>query len=276
MQAEQLLRAGNLDECLAELQKQVRSDPSNAKLRVFLFQVYCVRGEWEKALTQLNVAGELDAANLLMVQVYRPALMCEALRAEVFAGGRTPLVFGEPPQWIGLLIQANQHVAQRNYRAAQELREQAFEAAPAAAGSIDGKPFTWIADADTRLGPVLEAIIDGKYYWVPFTCIRQVRFEAPANLRDTVWALGQFIWSNGGDSIGLIPTRYPGSEADPDAAVQMARLTKWIECEGSTFIGQGQRMLATDAGEFMLLDVRRLMIGPDAESRGGDVAGGGA
>ena len=275
MQAEQLLRAGDLDGCLAELQKQVRSDPSNAKLRVFLFQVYCVQGEWEKALTQLNVAGELDAGTLLMAQVYRPALVCEALRAEIFAGGRTPLVFGEPPEWIGLLIGANQLVAQRKYVAAKELRDKAFDAAPGTVGNVDGKAFAWIADADTRLGPVLEAIIDGKYYWVPFACIRLIRLEPPSSLRDMVWVQAQFTWSNGGDSVGLIPTRYAGSESETDAAVKMSHITTWLECEGGTFIGRGQRMLATDAGEFMLLDVRRLVIGPEMESDA-DAARGGA
>jgi protein involved in temperature-dependent protein secretion len=31
-----------------------------------------------------------------------------------------------------------------------------------------GNLFAWLADADVRLGPVLEAIVDGKYYWIPF------------------------------------------------------------------------------------------------------------
>ena len=35
-------------------------------------------------------------------------------------------------------------------------------------GSLNGQPFEWVADADSRLGPVMEAIINGRYYWVPF------------------------------------------------------------------------------------------------------------
>ena len=35
------------------------------------------------------------------------------------------------------------------------------------AAPIDGKAFAWMADADMRLGPVLEAVINGRYYWVP-------------------------------------------------------------------------------------------------------------
>src|SRR5690606_40769521 len=60
----------------------------------------------------------------------------------------------------------------------------AFEAAPASAGMLDGKPFEWIADADMRLGPVIEAIINGKYFWLPFASVARLDLEAPADLRD--------------------------------------------------------------------------------------------
>ena len=35
--------------------------------------------------------------------------------------------------------------------------------------------FEWIADADDRLGPVLEAIVNGRYYWVPFERVRRIQ-----------------------------------------------------------------------------------------------------
>ena len=96
---------------------------------------------------------------------------------------------------------------------AQQVRDEAFEAAPATHGVIDDQPFEWIADADARLGPMLEAIVNGRYYWVPFDRIREIRIEAPADLRDAVWTPAYFTWANGGETVGLIPTRYPGTEA---------------------------------------------------------------
>jgi type VI secretion system protein ImpE len=74
MQSEQSLHQGNPEEALTHLQAQVRKEPANSKLRVFLFQLLAVLGRWERALNQLNVAGELDNANLLMVQTYREAI----------------------------------------------------------------------------------------------------------------------------------------------------------------------------------------------------------
>ncbi|MBN2271783.1 MAG: hypothetical protein JXN61_14285 [Sedimentisphaerales bacterium] len=258
MRAEELAQAGQLSEALTALEAQVRADPTDAKLRVFLFQLLSVLGDWERAINQLNVAAELDAINLLMAHAYRPALNCEALRTQIFAGNRSPLVLGEPTEWVGWLIQANQLVAEEKYRAAQELREKALDAAPAIPGTINGDDFEWIADADSRLGPVLEAIVDGKYYWVPFTAVKQIRIEAPASLRDLVWTSVHFTWTNGGEAGGLIPARYIGSESSRDDTLKLARKTEWVELPGSTSLGLGQRLLATDQDDFPLLEIREI------------------
>ena len=68
MLAQQLINEGNLPAALTALQETVRNDPSNAKHRVFLFQLLTVLGNWPRALTQLDVAGKLDATTMPMVQ----------------------------------------------------------------------------------------------------------------------------------------------------------------------------------------------------------------
>ena len=187
MSAEQSLKEGKVDEALADLKDQVRKDPADPKLRTFLFQMLTVVGDWGRALNQLKVVGEMDETALPMLQTYREAIQCEVLRKKVFAGETTPLVFGEPEEWIALLIESlNQFVAGR-YKEAAGLRDQAFEAAPTTTGTIDDQAFEWIADADPRLGPVLEAVVNGRYYWIPFHRIREIRLEEPEDLRDMVW-----------------------------------------------------------------------------------------
>lgn len=266
MRAEESFQVGRLEEALADLETEIRRAPDDAKLRVFLFQLLCVLGQWNRALTQLNVAGELDAETLAMVHTYRTALQCEAHRKEVFAGTQTPLLFGEPERWMGLLTEAMRLTADGHFEQSQELRTQALDAAPTSQGVIDGHAFDWIADMDSRLGPMLEAIVDGKYYWIPFGRIREMRVDEPADLRDVVWMPARFVWSNGGEAVGLIPARYPGSEESRDAGIRMARKTQWTEEPGNVYLGRGQRMLATDMGEYALMDVRRLELS-SAEAR---------
>lgn len=267
MTPEQLLREGRLSDCLKAVEDQVRKNPADAKQRVSLFQVLCVLGQWDRAITQLEVAAELDPMNQLMAQMGQAAILCERLREEVYAGKRTPMILGEPEPWIAQLVQASALTAQGNHAAADALREQAFESAPSPSGAIDiGRTegelethrFEWIADADPRMGPVLEAIVDGKYYWVPFHRIAMLRLEVPTDLRDTVWLPGQMILTAGGQKVVLIPVRYPGSQdARCEPLVRAARQTTW-EDSGGYEHPMGQRLFATDAGEFGLLDARAI------------------
>jgi type VI secretion system protein ImpE len=271
MSAEELLRELKLAESLEALQQQVRGNPADVKARVFLFQLLCVLGQYDRALTQLNVAGDMDAGALAMVQTYREALNCEALRAEIFAGRRSPLVFGDPEQWVALMLQALALSAEGKHAEAAELRLRAFEDAPTTSGEIDGQPFEWIADADSRLGPVLEAIVNGNYYWIPLARIKEINLEAPEDLRDMVWMPAYFTWANGGETVGLIPTRYPGSELSEDPQIQMARKSEWADAGEDNFVGYGQRILATDVDEYPLLNVRHIKLdvednSPEVES----------
>jgi type VI secretion system protein ImpE len=262
MEAEQLLRAGRLDEAQNALEQAIRSNPADGKLRVFFFQLLAVSGQWDRSLTQLKVAAQLDAINPLMAQAYGAVLNCETSRRYVFSGEQTPLIFGQPDPWMGWLVQANIVAAQGDYEVAKQLREKAFEAAPATEGTVDGQDFEWLADADCRLGPVLEAIVDGKYYWVPFQAIKAVQISPPKDLCDLVWAPAGFTWINDGQSQGFIPTRYPGSETSEDDAVRLARRTEWIEKPGQTYVGLGQRMFATNRQEYAVLSVRRIDLHP--------------
>jgi len=95
-----------LQESLGQLQDEVRRHPADSKQRIFLFQLLSVMGQWDRAMTQLGVLAEMDDSALAMVQTYREVLQCESLRREVFEGRRTPVVIGEPEQWVALLIEA--------------------------------------------------------------------------------------------------------------------------------------------------------------------------
>jgi len=282
MTATEALRRGDLQTAAEELKQQIRDNPRDAALRIFLFQLSAVTGQWERALSQLNLAGQLDPAAEMMVTSYRTAIQCERLRAEVFAGKRSPLVLGEPDPWIAAMLQALALRAQGELQAAEPLRQQAFDAAPAIGGTIRWRTagagsdeqtqtaeFQWLADADVSLGPILEAIVNGRYYWVPFQQIEAIRLQPPVDLRDLVWAPAEFTWVGGGSQVGFIPTRYFGSEACDDDAVRLGRKTQWQTGEAGVEVGQGQRLIATDQAEYPLLDIREIVFLHAASSQDG-------
>jgi type VI secretion system protein ImpE len=265
---EEDVRQGKLEEALASLEAAIRKAPAEPKHRILLFQMLSLMGKWDRAMTQLKVLGDMDSKVLPMVQTYQAALLCEQLRAEVFAGKRSPLLFGEPAQWAALLVQALVLGAQGHDDEADSLHAQAFEQAPACSGKIDGQPFAWVADADVRLGPVLEAIVDGKYYWIPFSNLQSINIEKPADLRDLAWSPGYLTLTNGGQVVALIPSRYPGSESSSDPAIRMARKTDWKERKDGTSSGLGQRMFTTDQGDYPILQVRSIEFDQPSEPVG--------
>jgi type VI secretion system protein ImpE len=245
------------------LQAQVRDNAADAKLRVFLFQLLCVVGAWPRALTQLKVCGELDAGTLAMVSTYRTAIECELLRESVFGGKTTPMVLGQPQPWVALLIEALKADAQGSHAAAQRLRDDAFDQAPTAAGTIDGEPFAWLADADPRLGPVLEVVVNGRYAWVPFASLASVHLEPPTDLRDLVWTATHLRFPKGGEAVALIPSRYVGTAHQADGALQLARGTVWQATPSGSHVGIGQRVLATDSSEHGMLNVKHIAFDAD-------------
>jgi type VI secretion system protein ImpE len=264
MAAADSFRAGNLTQALAELQAEVRKNPADPKLRVFLTQLLMLCGDWARANAQLKTLAEIDASAIPMARTYQTLVQCELFREQVFAGERSPLMLGEPEPWLAMLVQALSVQAAGHVAKASALRAQALEAAPTVPGTLNGTAFEWIADADSRLGPVLEACIKGNYYWVPFTAIGKIMVEPPSDARDMVFLPATFTWSNGGEAVGFIPTRYNGSHASSDEGVRMARKSTWQQLDDSTYIGSGQRVLSTDATEIGVLDLRELVMGAGA------------
>lgn len=259
------LKTGNLAQSLQILQQEVRQRPDDSKRRVFLFQLLAVLGQWDRALTQLDVISELDGNAMPMVHAYREAVRCERWREEAFAGRRAPVVFGEPAPWTAQLIDALRLDAVGDHAGASAARALAFEAAPGMSGSVDDVPFEWLADADPRLGPVLEMVSNGSYYWIPMAHIARLRLEAPADLRDSVWMPVGLTLVNGGELIGFIPTRYAGTVASGDDALLLARRTDWVEHGPDAQIGLGQRLFATNDTDYALMDVREILFDHPAQ-----------
>ena len=48
----------------------------------------------------------MDGETVAMRETVGHAIRCELMRAKVFAGQRTPMVFGQPDEWLALLIES--------------------------------------------------------------------------------------------------------------------------------------------------------------------------
>ena len=256
MDAEALLRSGDVAGARKALADTLKRAPGDVQARQFFWQLLAVHGEWDKAEQQLRALGTAEPKAMMLGSVYSQVLTAMRQRARVLAGQERgqSLVGSEP--WVDGLLEALESAGQGRSDA-EALSGMALEAAPATPGAIDGEAFAWIADADQRFGPMMEAIIGDQYGLVPFAALKRVKLSPPENLRDTVWLPIELETRSGQVSMAFMPVLYPRTETTGDASLMLARATRWEE-RGEAELGLGQRLLATDAREYPVLSARDL------------------
>jgi type VI secretion system protein ImpE len=232
MDAQQLYRAGKLTEAISALSATLRDNPSDLKSRTFLFELLCFAGEFDRAEKQLDLleqSGKKDS--IIGTLLYRGALNAARTRQEMFEKKSYPSGAAQTGQ---------------------------------VRGKLNGREFTSIADADTRLGSRLEVFAAGDYMWISFGDIAGIEIEPPKRLRDLLWApaklqTGPTFRSRDLGEV-LLPAMAPLSWQHPDDIVRLGRTTEWCEEESGEISPFGQKMLLVDGEEFPFLELRHLEI----------------
>lgn len=266
MDADDLLRAGDLDGARRALVERVKRAPDDQPARMFLFQLFCILGEWDKAQAQLKALTQLSPEAQMLAVAYNVAIKAEIEREEAFAGRSPPALLVGGEAWAGDLATALNAAIQGRDDEAQAARDRAFAAAPDTPGHFNDRPFDWIADADPRFGPALEAIIHGRWGLVPFDAVRQITSDGPQDLRDLVWLPVEIEFKTGQSVGALLPARYPGMTQETDANLLLARGTDWRDAPlGARGVGQKLWSLGAEADQgesedLGLLSLRRLVF----------------
>jgi type VI secretion system protein ImpE len=243
---------------LAMLRGMLRHDPADQRARMFLFQLLCIEGEWDKARMQLGTMARLSPEAQMLGVAYGQAIQGELARGACFAGRGRASVLVDPLGWSVGLAEAMQAEASGDVALSVQLRSDALDRCPDVRGTIDGEPFETLFDGDTRFGPVLEAIVAGRWGLIPFSAIDEIVSAGPVDLRDLVWQPAEVRFRDGPALAALLPVRYPGVEAEADAGLRLARRTEWREADYALH-GAGQRVWTTGAGdEVGILAFRRI------------------
>lgn len=250
-----LLQHQTLDSAIEEATGKIQRQPASVRLRWLLFQLLCLKGDWLRALKQLQIWASLNTKHLRMAQMLRELLRAEAYRGEVMKGAKEPGWLDEPSSWSKLLTQAILAMESGNPDRADRLRREALDAAPEAAGHANpGSGFAWITDSDTRLGPNCELLFSGGYRWLPFSQIARLSFPPVQSALDLIWRQCKVTLRDHTELSAYMPTRYPLSGTDTDAQ-KLAAVTTWCDRSETTVAGTGQRTWITDAGELPMLGV---------------------
>jgi type VI secretion system protein ImpE len=233
VRARELFQAGKLDAAIEALGAEVRDNPTDTQRRTFLFELLCFAGQYGRAEKHLDVLAQAGPQAGMGALLYRSAMHADRTRQEMFQAANYP-------------------------RAPLSGR--------AVRGTINGKPFESITDADPRIGARLEVFAAGQYTWIPLEAVATVRRSAPGRGRDLLWAPAVVRTSDSfkGVDLGevLLPVMTPLASADSDDAVRLGRVTEWRELADGTEVPVGQKMLLVDGEEFPILEVRELDIAP--------------
>jgi type VI secretion system protein ImpE len=232
LDANELYRAGRLDEAIQTLGASLRDNPTDTKRRTFLFELLCFAGEYERAEKQLDALSQGGKNAQLGALLYQGALHAERTREDMFKANSYPR--GPAPRPVS--------------------------------GTLNGQPFDSLTDADSRIGARLEVFAGGEYTWIPLEQLASIRIEAPKRLRDLLWvpAIVRPAAGYKGLELGevLVPALAPLSARHADQEVRLGRVTAWQELDDGAQAPIGQKLLLVDDEEFPILEVRELEITP--------------
>lgn len=232
MGAQELFKAGKLNEAIEALGVEVRDHPTDARRRTFLFELLCFKGDYDRAEKHLNILADATPDSRVGAILYFSALHAERLRQDLFEKKDYPVT-----------------PATGNPRG----------------GTINGQPFEILEDADPRVGPRLELFAAGAYLWIPLEHIESIELEAPKRLRDLLWApaLVRTGPAFKDKELGevLLPVLAPFSWKHPDDNVKLGRGTEWAEVDGVS-VPSGQRIFSVDGEDFPVLEIRKIEFTP--------------
>src|SRR2546426_11920168 len=152
--ADELFRAGKLEEAIELLAFGLRTNPADAQRRTFLFELLCFAGAHERAEKQLDVLAGGNPQAGMGALLYRAALHAERTRQEMFLNGHFPQG-GPVPHRV--------------------------------AGTLNGRRFQELVDADPRGRARPEGVAAGPELWVSVEHASTGRMPPPKRLRDTLW-----------------------------------------------------------------------------------------
>ncbi len=232
MNARSLYREGRLDEAVEALNAELRTDPTNLRSRTFLFELLCFTGAYDRAEKQLDVIARSGRDAEMGAWVYRSALHAERVRQTMFDTGDLPAGGSPPPRPVS--------------------------------GTLNGEAFASLEDADPRIGARLEIFAAGQYTWLPLEHLDGVRFEAPKQLRDLLWARAQVVPAPEFRAMELgevlVPVLSPSTYRSEDGAIRLGRVTDWVDDGRGGQRPVGQKLFLVDGEPVPLLEIRELTI----------------
>ena len=240
MKAKELYKAGKLSEAIQSLSAELRDNPTDAQRRVFLFELLCFAGDYDRADKHLNFLADQSPQAQMGAVLYMSSLHGERLRQKLFE--------------------------EKDYPSAP------VDESKARGGTLNGAPFVEIEDSDPRIGARLELLAAGAYLWIPFEHIEMIDFQPPKRVRDLLWrpALVRTGPAFKDKELGevMVPVLSPFSWKHADNNVKLGRATVWESgADGGEALPYGQKTFLVDGEDISILELQRIEFAASAEAK---------
>lgn len=264
-EAKTQLDAGNLNGAIEAALDAVKSKPTDAAARTFLFELACFAGDYDRAEKQLDVIGHTDINAMIGSQIFRQNLKAERDRLRFFSDSRKPEFLMSAPAYVEDLFTANNRLREGSVAEAREILDKVEEERPAFSCEINGEKVSDFRDYNDATCCIFEAIVKEQYVWLPFEQIRQIEFEPPKNLRDLFWAQAKVEMTNGTNGEMFVPALYANSWKSDNDQIRLGRMTDWVQAGEEIFIGRGMKLFWMDGKEKSILEIRTIKFDHENE-----------
>ena len=257
-EAKKLLDAGDLTGAIESILNYVRSNPTNIPARIFLFELSCFSGDWERAEKQLDVIGHQDANAMVGSLIYRQNFKAERDRLRHFSDGLQPGILAPPPRYVEDLLQANNRIREGNTAEARAILDKIEEERPAFKARVNGAEVSDFRDYNDLTMCIFEVIFKDEYVWLPIEQVRKVEFFKPKSLRDLFWIQAKVELVEGTNGEMFFPSLYSGSSKSDNDQVRLARMTDWRDLGDELFAGEGLKLFWMDGKDRSILDIENI------------------
>lgn len=257
-EAKTLLEAGNLKGATELALARVKANPTDESARIFLFELACFAGDWDRAGRQIDVIGHQDSKAMISSLIYRQCIEAERKRADFFSKGAKPEFLATPPDYVYGLLTAINLLNEGKTNEAKEILDKVENERPAFACKVNGQEVADFRDYNDLTSVVLEVIIKDSYVLVPFEQIVKIEFFERKSLRDNFWCQANLETDNGTNGEVFVPVLYNETWKSDDDNVRLGKVTDWRDAGEEIYIGEGTKLFAVGSEYKSILDIETI------------------
>jgi type VI secretion system protein ImpE len=225
LSAEEYFQQGQLDSAISAAAEQVKNNPNDEHVRTLFVELLCVKGEFERADSQLHALMTLKPDLALNLAVWRQLIHAAQKRLDVYQLKAKPDMIDEPTKAIKRALDMLLALQEKDADKISSLLKETEINKDDNKFLVNGDDAKNIRDLDDVTANFLEVLgTNGKYFWVDFSQVVEVELSKPTRILELLWRKATIVLTNGTEGEVYLPAIYP--KTDDDSAA-LGKKTEW-------------------------------------------------